>query len=103
MNSSRVKFYHGRTLDMEEVLFLVVKSETGMILQRLSGLGEHTDSMYVVVPWKGLPYSGDIWELIRKVQEDVPAMIESFSQHKNTPSELTEKARSMFGLRKRGI
>lgn len=98
LHASRLKFYHDPTLNTDVIMSHVIQSETGMTVQRLMGLEEHSDGLYVVVRWKGLPDSDDTLEPIAKVHEDVPAMLERLFQRKNTPRDLVEKARNILAL-----
>lgn len=43
LHTSRLKFYHDLTMDTEAVMFHVVQSDTGMIMQRLMRVEGHPD------------------------------------------------------------
>ncbi len=97
-------FYADKELNKEAILPHVLYSEKGIPIQRLMCLVEKPDSLYVRVRWRGVPPFEDTDEPLRNVFEDAPTLVRKLLARKNTPANLSRKARSALSLsREKGV
>lgn len=98
VHCTRLKFYHDPSLDTEAIMSHAISSETGMPVQRLMQLVDTDDGIMVQVRWRGLPPSGDTFEPLAAIYDDVPTLLRKLLQRRNTPGDLKRKAVASLGL-----
>lgn len=92
VHGTRLKFYHNPSLNTEGIMSLVVASETGMPVQCLMPLVNTSNSVMVMVRWRGLPESEDTVKPLEKVYEDVPLRLKNFLGCNSVRVDLVAKA-----------
>lgn len=98
IHASRLKFYHDPYMDTQDMMSHDISSEAGMFVARMMRLEKHLYRLFVLVRWNGLRNSDDTIELLQKIFEDVPQMLERLLFRKNSPQDLIEKYRSIISL-----
>lgn len=64
-----LKFYHDKSLDIDAIMFHVLKLETGLVVNCLNCITMADNGLMVRVRWRELPESEDTLELISQVYE----------------------------------
>lgn len=98
VHASRLKSYLEASLNEDAILPPVVESEIGMEVQRLPGLVDTDNGLMIQVLWRGFLSRRTLWSRWKKNYVDVPELLLNFLRHKNTPTELAEKARRTLHL-----
>lgn len=91
VHCTHLKLHRDSSLSFEAIRSHVIKSETGMLVQRFMSLVDTDNGLVVRVCWRGSPKSEDTIEPVARVYEDLPKLFKKLLAGKNAPIDLALK------------